>query len=144
MEKQLFEFNHTNILLENENQRQISYVTSMDWIYATTKNKIMKTAVKCFFLILENIYTAPSTQKPRLPWWLSGKESTCRCRRCRFDSWAGKIFWRRKLQPTSVFLPGKFHGEKRLVGYSSWDHKRTGHNLVTKHQQIHRPVIGDI
>ena len=49
MEKQLFEFNHTNILLENENQRQISYVTSMDWIYATTKNKIMKTAVKCFF-----------------------------------------------------------------------------------------------
>ena len=30
MEKQLFEFNNTNILLENENQRQISYGTSMD------------------------------------------------------------------------------------------------------------------
>ena len=41
----------------------------------------MKTAVKCFFLILENIYTAPSTQKPRLPWWLSGKEPTCHWRR---------------------------------------------------------------
>ena len=51
MEKQWFEFNNTNILLENENeyQRQISYGTSMDWIYITIKNKNMKTAVKCFF-----------------------------------------------------------------------------------------------
>lgn len=45
-----------------EYQRQISYGTSMDWIYITIKNKIMKTAVKCFFKILENIYTAPSPQ----------------------------------------------------------------------------------
>ena len=28
--------------------------------------------------------------------WLSGKESTCQCRRCGFDSWVGKIPWRRK------------------------------------------------
>ena len=26
-----------------------------------------------------------------LPWWLSGKESTCQCRRHWFDPWAGKI-----------------------------------------------------
>ena len=26
--------------------------------------------------------------------------------------------WRRKWQPTPVFLPGKFHGQRRLVGYS--------------------------
>ena len=31
-----------------------------------------------------------------LPWWLRGRESTCRCRRCRLDSWVGKILWRRK------------------------------------------------
>ena len=30
----------------------------------------------------------------------------------------GKISWRRKWQPTPVFLPGKSHGQKRLVGYS--------------------------
>ena len=29
-----------------------------------------------------------------LPWWLSGKESACQCRRCRFNSWVGKIPWR--------------------------------------------------
>jgi len=26
-----------------------------------------------------------------LPWWLSGKESTCQCRKHRFDPWSGKI-----------------------------------------------------
>ena len=42
-----------------------------------------------------------------LPWWLSGQESTCQCRRHRFNSWVRKLPWRRKWQPTSVFLPGK-------------------------------------
>ena len=30
----------------------------------------------------------------------------------------GKIPWRRKWQPTPVFLPGKSHGQRSLVGYS--------------------------
>ena len=37
---------------------------------------------------------------------LSGKESACQCRRHGFDPWVGKILWRRKWQPTPVFLPG--------------------------------------
>ena len=43
------------------------------------------------------------------------------CRRCKrwgFDPWVGKILWRREWQPIPVFLPGKFHGQRRLVGYS--------------------------
>ena len=63
-----------------------------------------------------------------LPRWLSCKESACqrsRHRRCDFDSWVGKIPWRRKWQPTLVFLPGKFHGQKSLVGYSPWGHKES-------------------
>ena len=55
-----------------------------------------------------------------LPWWLSGKESACqgrRLKRCRFDPWVWKILCRRKWPPTSVFLPGKFHGQRSLVGY---------------------------
>ena len=39
-------------------------------------------------------------------------------RETRFDPWVGKILWRRKWQPTPVFLPGKSHGWKNLVGYS--------------------------
>jgi len=39
-------------------------------------------------------------------------------RRQGFDSWVGKIPWRRALQPTPVFLPGKSHGERNLAAYS--------------------------
>ena len=58
-----------------------------------------------------------------LPWWLSGKESTCQCKRCEVDPWSGKISWRRKWQPTPVFSPGEPHGQRRLVGCSPWGHK---------------------
>ena len=56
--------------------------------------------------------------------WHSGKESTCQCRKCRFDPWVGKIPWRRKWRPTPVFSPG-VHQEtstwtvqRSLAGYS--------------------------
>ena len=39
--------------------------------------------------------------------WFSGKQSICQCRRPWFDPWSGRIPWRRKWQPTPVFLPGK-------------------------------------
>ena len=45
-----------------------------------------------------------------------GKESACR--RPGFNPWVGKIPWRRDWQPTPVFLPGEFHGQRSLVGYS--------------------------
>ena len=51
------------------------------------------------------------------------KISACQCTRCRFDPWVRKIPWRRKWQPTPVFLPGKFHGQRNLAGYSPWSHK---------------------
>ena len=34
------------------------------------------------------------------------------------DFWIGKIPWRRKWQPTEVFLSGESHGQRSLVGYS--------------------------
>ena len=36
------------------------------------------------------------------------------------DPWVRKIPWKRKWQPTPVFLHGEYHGQKSLVGYSSW------------------------
>ena len=35
-------------------------------------------------------------------------------------AWVRKILWRRKWQPSSVFLPGESHGQRSLVGYSPW------------------------
>ena len=57
------------------------------------------------------------------PGGASGKESACQCRRLqrlRFYPLFRKIPRRRKWQPTSVFLPGKFHGQKSLAAYSPW------------------------
>ena len=42
-----------------------------------------------------------------------------------FNPWVGKISWRRKWQPTPVFLPGKSHGWRSLVGYSPWGRKES-------------------
>ena len=62
---------------------------------------------------------------PDLPRWWRGKESTCQCRRqiYGFNPWVRKIPWRRKRQPTPIFLHGKSHGQRSLVGYSSWGHR---------------------
>ena len=49
-----------------------------------------------------------------------GKESACNVKRPTFDPWVGKILRRREWQSTPVVLPGEFHGERRLAGYSSW------------------------
>ena len=70
------------------------------------------------------------------PKWLNGKESACQCRRHRklgFHPWVGKIPWRRKWQPTPVFLPGKSHGQRSLVSYGPWGCKGVRHDLVTEH-----------
>ena len=41
------------------------------------------------------------------------------------DSWVRKIPWRRKWQPTLVFLPGESHGWRSLAGYSLQGHKES-------------------
>ena len=42
-----------------------------------------------------------------------------------FDPWVRKIPWRRKWQPTAVFLPEESHGQRSLVGYSPCGHKES-------------------
>ena len=47
------------------------------------------------------------------------------CERPGFDPWVRKIPWRRKWQPTPIFLPGKSHGWRNLAGYSPWGSKES-------------------
>ena len=63
-----------------------------------------------------------------LPQWLSSKDFRLQCRKHRrlgFDPWAGKIPWRRAWQPTPLFLPEAFQGQRSLEGYSSWGGKES-------------------
>ena len=52
------------------------------------------------------------------------------CSSCGFNPWVRKIPWRRKWQPTPVFLPGESHGRRSLVGYSPRGRKELD---TTKH-----------
>ena len=62
----------------------------------------------------------------------SGKEPAIQCRRHkrrRFNPWVGKIHWRRKWQPTPVFLPREFIPRtEEPGGLQSIGLQRVGHN----------------
>ena len=79
-----------------------------------------------FFLLIWSIYEKPTINMIfGLPWLLSNKESTCQCSRIGFHPWVGRVSWRRKWQPTPVFLPGKSCGQRSLAGYSPWGLKQS-------------------
>ena len=54
----------------------------------------------------------------RLSWWLRWERIHMQCKRPGLNSWVGKIPWRRKWLPIPIFLPGEFHGQRSLAGYS--------------------------
>ena len=57
----------------------------------------------------------------QLPWWLIGKEFDCNTGDVCSIPGSGSPPGERKWQPTPVFLPGKFHRQRSLAGYSPWD-----------------------
>ena len=68
------------------------------------------------------------------PGGASGKEPACQCRRQKrdgFDPCFRKIPWRRKWQPTPVFLSGESHGQRHLAGCSPRGRKESDMTEVT-------------
>ena len=62
---------------------------------------------------------------PTANWVLSGGfpddsviKNPYQCWRHQFNPWVGKVPWKRKLQPTPAFLPGKSQGQRSLAGNS--------------------------
>ena len=66
----------------------------------------------------------------QLPQWLRWERICLHCRRPGFNPWVEKIPLRREWQPTPVFLPGKYHGQRGMLGYTPW-HCRIGHYWAT-------------
>ena len=98
------------ILRENANelfgQPNISYSVQLGPFYLTS--------VKCtdtIWYCLRKCWVSPVAQQWKIH---------LQCRRHGLNSWVEKIPWRRKRQPTPVFLPGKSHGQRSLVDYSPW------------------------
>ena len=67
----------------------------------------------------------PSMGFSRQEYWSGVPLPSPQCRRAVFNPWVRKIPWRRAWQLIPVYLPGKFHGERGLVGYSSWGRKES-------------------
>ena len=58
-------------------------------------------------------------------WWLNRKESACSAGDLGSIPGLGTIPWRRKWQPTAVFLPGESHGQKSLESCGRWGQKES-------------------
>ena len=104
-----------------------------------------------FLLLISILNSIVVWEEIGLPRWLRGKESACQCRRSRFAPWIGKIPWRRKWWPTSVFFPGKSHEQRSPVGYSPWGCKKSDttdqpnththtHTIILSHVSIFSSV----
>ena len=52
-----------------------------------------------------------------------------------FGQEEGNGRWRKKWQPTPVFLPGESHGQRNVAGYSPWGHKELD---MTERRSTHR------
>ena len=76
-----------------------------------------------------------ATEELGLPWWFSGRESACQCRRRGRDLWVRKIPWRREwLTPSSILawrIPWT-EGAWQVTAHGG--HKRVGRELATKQQ----------
>ena len=78
-------------------------------------------------------------------------QAQCVCLQCRrpgFNSWVGKVPWRRKWQSTPALLPGKSHGWRSLIGYSPWGRKesdmteRFHYSLLPRHSwSVHHTSV---
>ena len=76
-----------------------------------------------------------------LPWWLRWQRICLQCRRPRFDPWVSKIPWRTPWEPTPVLLPGEFHRQRSLTGYSPWGSKESDMTEVNNTFTFHFHMI---
>ena len=76
-------------------------------------------------------HSASDFHTVRLTRWLGDKESTCQSRKhksCGFDPWVRKTPWRRKWQPTLVFLPGESPWTEEPGGLQHMGSPSVGHD----------------
>ena len=99
----------------------------------------VKINMKIKFLLLNRasvLWLFSGVWRKEIDFHMPSNESSCQCRRHQrrgFNLWIGKTPWSEEWQPTPVFLPGKFHGQSSLVGYSPWCRK-VGHNRAYTHK----------
>ena len=105
------------------------------------------TGVGCYLLLL-GIYQTQRLNPSLLHWQVSSLPLNNQVSPdlwiafpLRFHPCLQKTLWRRKWQPISIFLPGKSHEQRSLLGFNPWWPKRVQHDWVTKHaSSLHCPA----
>ena len=83
------------------------------------------------FLLIRSVFTIPTRwRRTHLP-----------MQKTRVRSLGGKIPWRRKWQPSPVFLPGKSHKQRSLAGYSPRGHKESD---MTEQLSTHAGALNSV
>ena len=104
--EQLSRQTHRQRLWEDDRR---SHTPKEDSVIGVLLRNIVSLSMVDLIPILLALLTPPGVPSGSVV--LSGSHQ---CRRCGFHSWARKIPWRRKQQPTPVFLPGESHGQRSL------------------------------
>ena len=124
---------------KEQTNKSLSFVYPDNVSYMVLRPDTYMSPIYPLFLVtvgLQYIHSL-TLQHTGLPRQCSGKESACQRRRHwrrGFNPWVGNIPWRRKWQPTPVFLPGKSHGRRSLAGCSPRGCKESD---TTEHTQQH-------
>ena len=93
--------------------KELDTIERLNWTELNAHFEMLMGDIQENSLVAQMIKNLPAVQETHV--WSLGWE----------DLWVGKILWRRKWQPTPVFLPGEFHGQRILAGYSPWGHKES-------------------
>ena len=124
-----FEIENTSLQLWSSlSRKDLSWVTLISiWILGSIGQFLQKMTAGTFFLLEITFNLSVNFRYIAIlmnfPGGSDGKNICLQCGRPGFKPWVGKIPWRRKWQPTPVFLPGKSHGRRSLAGYSPWGFK---------------------
>ena len=109
-------FHHSRRKRKKKKTLSISSHSPISFPYPLATTKLLSGSISAY--IAQSVKNLPAMQETQV------------------HSWVGKILWRRKWQSTPVFLPGKSHGQRSLVGYSPWGCK-VRHDLATKPPSPH-------
>ena len=93
--------------------------------------------LKCWDISI--IWWLPGILEQGFPGGSDGKESACNV------GDLGSVSWLRRSpgswQPTPVFLPGEFHGQRSPVAYSLWGHKESDMAERLTHAKYFRYIL---
>ena len=115
--------NFARLLHQDQEKGRVSIIEAQDEVTGSTQVQALTTPRALSAGI--RLHLCLSVILSKLPWWLRGQIICLQFRKRGFDPQVRKILWRRAWQPTPVFLPGGFYGQRSPVDYSPCSRKES-------------------